>query len=87
MKKSDEKPQISHPYGTRSKTKAASAYVQSVKPNTHYEQKGHSGLGQWVRQIFSSIKEAAVQQLGSAERWSPDNMLSSYLTGDHLSSF
>ena len=48
---------------------------------------GHSGLGQWFGQFFGSIKEAAVQQLGSTERWSPDNMLSSYITGDHQSSF
>ena len=56
----DVKPQISHPYGTRSKTKAASASVQSVVPDTHFEQRGHSGLGQWVRQFFGSVKEAAV---------------------------
>ena len=87
VKKVKDKPQISHNHGTRSKTKAASASVQSVESDTHYEQRGHSGLGEWVRQFFSSVKEAAVQQLGSAKRWSPDNMLSSYLTGDHQSSF
>ena len=80
-------PQICHPYGTRSKTKAASASVQSEIPDTHFEQRGHSVLGQWVRQFFGSVKEAAVQQLSSAERWSPDNILSTYLTGDHQSSF
>ena len=80
-------PQICHPYGTRSKTKAASASIQSVVPDTHFEQRGHSGLGQWVRQFFGSFKEAAVQQLSSAERWSLDNILSTYLTGDHQSSF
>ena len=53
-------PQICHPYGTRSKTKATSASVQSVVPDTHFEQRGHSGLGQWVRQFFGSVKEAAV---------------------------
>ena len=26
----------------------------------HFEQRGHSGLGQWVRQSFGSAKEAAV---------------------------
>ena len=83
----DTEPQISHPYGTRSKTKAASASVQSVVPDTHFEQRGHSGLGQWVRQFFGSVKEAAVQQLSSAKRWSLDNILSTYLTGDHQSSF
>ena len=82
-----DKPKLSQNYGTRSKTKAASASVQSGEPDTHYEQRGHSGLGQWVGQIFFSIKEAAVPQLGSAKRWSLDNMLSSYLTGDHQSSF
>ena len=82
-----QKPQICHPYGTRSKTKAASASVQSVEADTLCEQRGHSGLGQWVGQFFGSIKEAAVQQLGSAERWTPENILSSYLTGDHQSSF
>ena len=60
VKKFDTKPQISHNYGTRSKTKAASGSVQSGKPDTHYEQKGHSGLGQGVKQFFGSIKEAAV---------------------------
>ena len=82
-----KEPQICHPYGTRSKTKATSASVQSVVPDTHFEQRGHSGLGQWVRQFFGSVKEAAVQQLSSAERWSPDNILSTYLTGDHQSFF
>ena len=82
-----DKPQIGHNYGTRSKTKAASASVQSGQPDTCYEQRGHSGLGQWVGQFFGSVKEAAVQQLGSAKRWSLDNFLSSYLTGDHQSSF
>ena len=86
VKKANE-PQICHPYGTRSKTKATSASVQSVIPDTHFEQRGLSGLGQWVIQIFGSIKEAAVQQLSSAERWSPDNILSTYLIGDHQSSF
>ena len=33
--------------------------------------------------MFGSIKEDAVQQLGSAERWSLENILSSYLAGDH----
>ena len=56
----DIKPQICHLYGTRSKTKAASASVQSVIPDTHFEQRGHSGLGQWVGQFFGSVKEAAV---------------------------
>ena len=60
VKKFDTKPQISHNYGTWSKTKSVSASVQSVEPDTHNEQKGHSGLGQWVRQLFGSIKEAAV---------------------------
>ena len=82
-----DKPQIGHNFGTRSKTKTASASVKSGEPDMHCEQRGHSGLGQWVRQIFGSVKEAAVQQLGSAKRWSLDYMLSSYLTGDHQSSF
>ena len=60
VRKFDIKPQIGHNYGTRSKTKAASASVQSVEPDTHYEQRGHSGLGQWVGQFFGSIKEAVV---------------------------
>ena len=83
----DVKPQICHLYGTRSKSKAASASVQSVVPDTHFEQRGHSGLGQWVGQFFGSVKEAAVQQLSSAERWSLDNILLTYLAGDHQSSF
>ena len=48
----DVKPQICHPYGTRSKTKAAPASVQSVIPDNHFEQREHCGLGQWVRQNF-----------------------------------
>ena len=31
-----------------------------VVPDTHFEQRGHSGLGQWVGQFFGSVKEAAV---------------------------
>ena len=87
IKKLRDKPQISHQYGTRSKTKAASASVQSGISDTHFEQRGHSGLGQWVRQFFGSVKEATVRQISSADRWSPDNILSNYLTGDHQSSF
>ena len=86
VKKVNE-PKICHPYGTRSKTKATSASVQSVVPDTRFEQRRHSGLGQWVGEFFGSVKEAAVQQLSSAERWSLDNILSTYLTGDHQSSF
>ena len=44
-----KEPQICHLYGTRSKTKAASASAQSVLPDMHFEQRGHSSLGQWVR--------------------------------------
>ena len=80
-----KEPQIFHPYGTRSQTKAASASVQLFVPDTHFEQRGHSGLGQRVRQFFGSVKEAAVQQLSSGERWSLDNILSTYLSGDHQS--
>ena len=49
--------QISHPYGTRSKTKAASTSVQSVVPDIHFEQRRHSCLGQWVGQLFGSVKK------------------------------
>ena len=87
VRKLRDKPQICHPYGTRSKTKATSTSVQSVESDTHFEEKRHSGLGQWVRQFFGSVKEAAVQQISSAKRWSPDNILSTYITGDHQSSF
>ena len=68
MKKLDSKPQICHLYGTRLKTKAVSASVQSVEANTQCEQRGHSGLSQRVRHSFGSIKDAVVQQLGSAKR-------------------
>ena len=47
-------PQICHPYGTRSKTKATSASVQSVIPDTHFEQRGHSGLWLW---LFTGVTE------------------------------
>ena len=62
----DIEPQICHPYSTRSKTKVDSASVQSVISDTHFKQRGHSGLGQWVGQFFGSVKEAAVQQLNNA---------------------
>ena len=54
--KKRKEPQICHPYGTRSKTKATSASVQYVAPDTHFEQRGHSGLGQWVRQFLALLK-------------------------------
>ena len=60
VRKFDTKPQIDHHYGTRSKTKATSASAQSVEPDTHCEQRGHSGLGQCVGQYFGSVKEAVV---------------------------
>ena len=50
-------PQICHPYGTRSKTKATSASVQSFVPDTHFEQRGHSGLGQWVGQFLAPLRK------------------------------
>ena len=50
-----DKPQIGHNYGTGSKTKAASTSVRLVEPDTHYKQRGHSGLGNGVGQIFGSI--------------------------------
>ena len=59
----DKTPQICHPCGTRSKTKATSTSVQSDVPDTHFDQRGHSGLGRWVGQFFGSVKEAAVRQI------------------------
>ena len=76
-----------HPYSTRSRTKTASASVQSDEAGPQCDQSGHVGLGQWVGHFFGSVKETAVWQLGAAERWSQENILSSYLTGDHQSSF
>ena len=87
VKKLNNEPQISHPYGTRSETKATSASIQSVDSDTHFKQRGHSGLGQWVGQFFGSVKEAAAWQLSSPNRWSLENILSTYLTGDHQLSF
>ena len=87
VKKLNNTHQISPLYGTRSKTKAVSGSIQSVDSDTHFEQRGHSGLDQWVGKCFGSIKEAAVQQRSSAKRWSLDNILLTYLTGDHQSSF
>ena len=54
VKKVNE-PQICHPYGTRPKTKSASASVQSVMPDTNFEQREHSGLGQWVGQFLALL--------------------------------
>ena len=87
VKKLDSKSQTCYQYGTRSKTKAASVSVQSVEADTQCKQRGHLGLGQWVGHFYGSVKDAAVQQLSSAKRWSPENILSSYLAGDHQSSF
>ena len=78
------KPQICHPYGTRSETKATPISVHST--DIQDEWRGHLGLGQWVRNSFGPIRDAAGQQLNSAESWSPENVLSSYLAGDHQSS-
>ena len=52
-----DKPQIGHNYGTRSKTKAASASVQSVEADTHNEQREQSGLGQWFRQFLAPSRK------------------------------
>ena len=46
LKKIDTKAQICHPYGTRSKTKAAPISVQST--DIQDARRGHLGLGQWV---------------------------------------
>ena len=40
VKNLNNEPQISHPYGTRSKTKSASASIQSVDSDTNFEQRG-----------------------------------------------
>ena len=56
VKKINE-PQICHPYDTRSKTKDASASVQSVVPDTYFEQRGHSGLGEWVIQYLAPLRK------------------------------
>ena len=50
-------PQICHPYGTSLKTKAASTSIQSVVPDTHFEQRGHSGLGQWSDNFLALLKK------------------------------
>ena len=47
LKKLYKIPQVCHPYGTRSKTKADQISVQST--NIQDEWRGHSGLGLWVR--------------------------------------
>ena len=60
LKKINTIPQISLPNGIRSKTKAASASVQSVDIDTHYEERQafRSRPVGWTN--FGSIKEAAV---------------------------
>ena len=50
-------PQICHPYGTRLKTKAAPTFVQSAEADTHYEQREHSGLGQWGRHCLAPSRK------------------------------
>ena len=49
--------------------------------------KGAFGSRPVGQNFLGSVKGAAVQQLNSAKRWSPENVLSSYLAGDHQSSF
>ena len=67
-------------------TKATPLSVQSVETNTQNEQRGHLHLGQRVRNLFGSIKDATVQQFSSAKRWSLENVLHWHLAGDHQSS-
>ena len=81
------KPQISQPYDTRSKTKATPVSVQLVEPDTQIEQKGHICVGKWVGTLLGTIEEATVQKISRTKRWSPENVLSSYLAEDHQSSF
>ena len=52
-----KEPQTCHPYGTRSKTEAASASVQSVVPDTHFEQREHSGLGNGLDNFLASLRK------------------------------
>ena len=49
--------------------------------------KGEFGSRPVGWKFFGSIKDATVQQLNSAKRWSQENVLSLYLAGDHQSSF
>ena len=70
------KPQIIYPFVTRLKIKAAPVSIQSVETDTHSEQKGHLGLGQWARNLFGTIKDATVWEISSAKRWSLENVLS-----------
>ena len=51
LKKINMKPQISHPNGTRSKTKATPITLHST--DIQHEQSGHLGLGQWVRMFLA----------------------------------
>ena len=62
---------------------------KSVETKTQSKQKGHLDLGQWVSNLPGTLKDATVnvQQISSPERWSPENVLSSYLAGDNQSSF
>ena len=69
------------------KKNATPVSVQSVETDSKSEQRGHLGLGQWVRNLPDTIKDVTVWQISSAERWSPENVLSLYLAGDHWSPF
>ena len=51
VRKLNDSPQIGHNYGTRSKTKAASASGQSVEPDTHF------GLGQQIRHFLAPSRK------------------------------
>ena len=79
------KPQICHPYGTRSKTMAAAVSTKSVELNIQSGPVGHLGLGQWVSNLVCNIKDATVaaQQTSSAKRWSAEILFSSYLARGH----
>ena len=53
-------PQICHPYGTRSKTKAAPISTKSVEINTQSRSRGHLDLCQWVSNLVGTVKDATV---------------------------
>ena len=83
------KAQFCHLYSTRSKTKAAPVSTKSAEPETQSEQRDHLGLVQWVGNLVGTGKDGTVAlwHISSPKRWSPENVLSSYLAGDHQSSF
>ena len=61
----------------------------TLETKTKSEQRDHLGLGHWVSSLVSAIKDATVTiwQISSAKMHSTENVIFSFLAGDHQSTF